>query len=91
MGRRKGSNTNKLCWNCKVIVNNNELLNKNYRTLKDIGTDLGMSYSQIFELAPKGRRSKTIPKSKYTPQYIISKLPQPNIGAIKEEIVEIPE
>ena len=73
MGRKKGSNTKKNCWNVKVIQGETELYNNDYKTLREAGKDLGMSYCQIFELAPNGR-SKNKKKHRFAPDIIVSKI-----------------
>lgn len=79
MGRKQGNITKKDCWN--VIVKDyqdNILLNKNYSSLKKASDDLGITYAQIFELSPNGRK-KNKKFCKYSPNIIVEK-----IGAIKQ-------
>ena len=68
MGRKKGSNTKKNCWNVKVIQGETELYNNDYKTLREAGKDC-----QIFELAPNGR-SKNKKKHRFAPDIIVSKI-----------------
>tara|TARA_R100000541_G_scaffold46546_3_gene53622 strand:+ start:4283 stop:4567 length:285 start_codon:yes stop_codon:yes gene_type:complete len=94
MGRRSGGLTKKLCWNCKISIQGNELHNKDYTTLKQIGEDLGISYNRVFELSTKGRKKYTT--FKYEPKVTITNLkelsttPKTPINSPKlEENIEI--
>lgn len=61
-------------WNCKIKLQDNCLLDEDFKSLKDISTRLGVSYARISELAPKGRHNKKRHNSPYfTDIYITSK------------------
>ena len=83
MPRKSGSKTIKKVWNCSINVAGNELHNKDYTTLQELANDLGLSYSQAYELAPNGRVKKTTNNFKYKPNINITRIG--NIGAIKQE------
>ena len=57
--RIKGATAKKNCWNCKVSLGDNILLDEDFKTLKEISTKLNLSYAQISELGPNGRKKKT--------------------------------
>ena len=38
--RKSGAKTEKLCWNLKVINNENVIFEKDYPTLKNVGNDI---------------------------------------------------
>ena len=58
--RLKGSKTTKDCWKCRIFhINPNIVLfDENFSTLQDIADSLGLSYSQVCELGPNGRKKK---------------------------------
>ena len=78
MGRTLGVGTKKNCWKVSVILDDKVLHSKEYSTLKVAGDELGLTYAQMFELGPKGRKKKCKNTFKYTPDIIVEK-----IGAIK--------
>lgn len=85
--RTKGAKTKKDCWSVTIKQGETILHKETYRTLKDAGEDLGLSYSQVCELGPHGRNKKKSIRFKFMPEIIIEK-----IGAIdKEEQEEITE
>ena len=69
--RKSGAKTEKLCWNLKVINNENILLDKDYPSLKVIGDDLGFKYNRVVELAT-GRKKQN--EGLYDSKYIFTKL-----------------
>lgn len=80
--RTKNAKTKKLCWNVTIIQTGTQLHNKDYTTLRDAASDLGLTYSQICELGPKGRCKKKSITFKFMPEIKITKiglLPQSNI------------
>jgi len=87
--RTKGAKTNKNCWSVKITQGDIELHNKEYKTLREAGDDMGLTYSQICELGPNGRNKKKSIRFKYMPTIVIEK-----IGAIKDvdpEYTEVQE
>jgi len=85
--RTKGAKTNKMCWSVKITQGNIVLHEGEYRTLRDAGIELGLTYSQICELGPHGRNKKKSIRFKFMPEIVIEK-----IGAINpEEQEEITE
>ena len=79
MARKKGSTTKKKCWSIRVIQNEVEVFSKQYSTLTEASEDLGMSYCQLFELAPNGRNKKKKKKSKFAPEIIVEKISNYNL------------
>lgn len=69
--RKSGDYTKKECWKLIVSVNDNIIKEQRYRTLKDISTDLGVSYNVISEMALGRKKNK---KGTYEPQYTFRKL-----------------
>ena len=87
MPRKVGSETKKNVWNVTINIEDNEIHNKEYPTLKLASADLGLTYAQMYELGPKGRKKKDKNNFKYTPNVVVEK-----IGAINEpEPVTEPE
>ena len=62
------------CFNCKIVLNENELHNKDYKSLKEISEDLGLSYSIIADLSNGRKQSKKYDNFKYQPKISISRL-----------------
>lgn len=81
MPRKSGSIAKKKCWNCKVILGNDELLNEDFNTLKNIAEKLKLTYAQVSEMTSKGRKKKVIHNSPYMTDIIINR--------IDDEIVDI--
>tara|TARA_R110000737_G_scaffold129543_3_gene161824 strand:+ start:2212 stop:2583 length:372 start_codon:yes stop_codon:yes gene_type:complete len=77
--RTKGSATNALCWECKVINQDQVIHEGKYKTLKDMATDIGYSYNQVVELS-SGRRKKH--SGKYDSTYLINKIVNKNLSQI---------
>ena len=69
--RKAGAKTEKICWNLKVVNNENILFEKDYPSLKVIGEDLGFKYNRVVELAT-GRKKQN--EGKYDSKYIFTKL-----------------
>ena len=78
--RTKGAKTTKNCWSVKITQGDIVLHDKEYKTLREAGDDMGLTYSQICELGPNGRNKKKSIRFKYMPEIVISK-----IGAIKQD------
>ena len=82
--RTKGAETKKLCWNVLIKQGDNVLHNTDYKTLKLAAEDLGLTYSQICELGPKGRCKKKSIKFKFMPDIKITKIE--HIAPIQEDL-----
>lgn len=78
--RTKGAKTTKNCWSVKISQGDIILHDKQYKTLREAGDDMGLTYSQICELGPNGRNKKKSIRFKYMPNIVIEK-----IGAIKQD------
>ena len=69
--RKSGAKTEKICWNLKVINNENTLFEKDYPSLKVIGDDLGFKYNRVVELATGRKKQQS---GKYDSVYVFTKL-----------------
>lgn len=69
--RKSGAKTEKLCWNLKVINNENVIFEKDYPTLKNVGNDIGFKYNRVVELAT-GRKKQQ--EGKFDSKYIFTKI-----------------
>ena len=76
--------TKKFCWNCKVVLGGEMLLDRDFRTLKSISEELGIKYHIVSELAPTGRKKKILKNSKYFSDVIITRLPLGKVGQKKD-------
>lgn len=72
--RTKGAKTNKDCWSVKITQGDIVLHDNKYKTLRDAGTELGLTYSQICELGPNGRNKKKSIRFKFMPKIVIKKI-----------------
>lgn len=72
--RTKGAKTQKDCWYVKINQGDTILHENKYKTLKDAGVDLGLTYSQICELGPNGRNKKKSIRFKFMPEITIEKI-----------------
>ena len=82
----KGAKTKKDCWRILIKQGEQILHEETYKTLKDAGEDLGLTYSQICELGPHGRNKKKSIRFKFMPKIVIEK-----IGAIDKEYEDMKE
>ena len=84
--RTKGSKTNKNCWNCKVLTNSEGaiLFDGDFKTLKEVSEELGLSYNQVVELS-SGRKKQ--PKGRFDTNYRFIKLS----GKLNENPQEVKE
>jgi len=73
--RKSGAKTEKLCWNLKVINNENIVFEKDYPTLKNVGVDIGFKYNRVVELAT-GRKKQQ--EGFYDSKYIFTKINKVN-------------
>lgn len=71
MTRKFGNTTNKICWNLTIIIDEKTILNRDYKTLQDIATELGYSYNVVSEMAINRKKRN---KGKYDTQYHFTKL-----------------
>lgn len=78
--RTEGAKTKKDCWSVKITQGDIVLHDNKYKTLRDAGDELGLTYSQICELGPNGRNKKKSIRFKFMPKIEIEK-----IGAIDKE------
>jgi len=66
-------------FNCKIYQTNQDeeiiLLNKNFKTLKEIGTELGLTYAQVADFSCK-RKKKNYKDFKYFPKVEIIRIYQ---------------
>tara|TARA_R110000824_G_scaffold2946_2_gene13444 strand:- start:4073 stop:4417 length:345 start_codon:yes stop_codon:yes gene_type:complete len=58
--RTKDAKTNKLCWKLNVSCDGQLIKMGKYSTLQQIASELGMSYSQVSELTPNGRKKNNL-------------------------------
>lgn len=77
--RTKGSQTNALCWECKVMNQGQVIHEGKYKTLKEMAEDIGYSYNQVVELS-SGRRKKH--SGKYDSTYLINKIVNKKLSEI---------
>lgn len=78
--RTEGAKTKKDCWSVRITQGDIVLHDNKYKTLRDAGDELGLTYSQICELGPNGRNKKKSIRFKFMPKIVIEK-----IGAIDKE------
>jgi len=74
MPRLNGNHAHKKCWRIIIKQGENILHNEDYTTLKVASNDLGLSYSQLVELGPNGRKQKKISNFKFHPHIEVTKL-----------------
>lgn len=74
MPRLNGNNATKKCWRVIIKQGVNILHNEDYTTLKIASQDLGLSYSQLAELGPNGRKLKKTSNFKFHPHIEVIKL-----------------
>ena len=74
MPRLNGNDATKKCWRIIIKQGLNILHNEDYTTLKVASKDLGLTYSQLAELGPNGRKKKKISNFKYHPHIEVIKL-----------------
>jgi hypothetical protein len=60
------------------------LHNKDYKCLKEIGEDLGLTYQQVADLSSR-KDKKKYQQFKYFPNIEIKKIPNINLSDIKNE------
>jgi len=72
--RTKNAKTKKLCWDVLISFEEDIIHHKQYKTLREAGEDLGLTYSQICELGPNGRCKKKSINFKFMPDIKITKI-----------------
>ena len=78
--------TKKNCWNCKVNLGEQIVLDEDFKTLREIATKLGVSYNQITELGPNGRRKTKKTNSPYITDITITRLSKGRVKKDKKSI-----
>tara|TARA_R110002020_G_scaffold165304_6_gene352704 strand:+ start:2175 stop:2408 length:234 start_codon:yes stop_codon:yes gene_type:complete len=76
-------------FNCKVYHEIGEttsmtLMNKDFKNLKDIAEELGLTYQQVADMSSRNG-NKNYQKFKYYPKISINRIPKKNITEIKDE------
>ena len=71
-------------YNCKIFHNLGEstsmtLHNKDYKCLKDIGEDLGLTYQQIADISSR-KEKKKYQEFKYFPEIKITRIPKEKLS-----------
>lgn len=74
MPRLNGNDATKKCWRIIIKQGDNILHNQDYTTLKVASQALGLSYAQLVELGPNGRKKKSLSKFIYHPHIEVIKL-----------------
>tara|TARA_R110001592_G_scaffold356953_1_gene659517 strand:+ start:56 stop:343 length:288 start_codon:yes stop_codon:yes gene_type:complete len=74
MPRLNGTIATKKCWRVIIKQGINILHNEDYTTLKVASQELGLTYSQLVELGPNGRKQKKISNFKFHPHIEVIKL-----------------
>lgn len=72
-------------YNCKIFHNLGEstsmtLHNKDYKSLKDIGEDLGLTYQQVADISSR-KEKKKYQEFKYFPEIKITRIPKENLSS----------
>jgi len=83
--RTKGATTKKECWKLKIYYPDYIVKQGTYTTLKDVASDLGLSYNQTTELTNKGR-NKTKNKFSFYPTIELHKICINPIDNLEEPI-----
>lgn len=71
------SNSN--CFNCKITQNDSVLHDQDYKTLKDISSDIGLSYNIIADISSKRKVNKKYNDFKFFPKIEIKRLDKTKI------------
>ena len=69
--RKEGNKTQKICWNLKIKNNEVIIFEKEYKTLKEMPEDLGLTYNRIVELSTGRKKQKG---GKYDSVYMFEKI-----------------
>ena len=78
-----------MTYNCKIYHTIGEntfmtLHNQDYKCLKDISEDLGLTYQQVADLSSR-KDKKKYQQFKYFPNIEIKRIPNINLSDIKDE------
>ena len=76
-------------WNCKIILMNEEKLNKKFTCLEDIAAELKLSKHIIYDIANKRKKNDKYKESPYYPDILIEQIKKED--RINEEEVIIDE
>lgn len=74
MPRVVGSKNKGNRWNCKAVVGDTILLNREFACLSDVAKELDMKYNKVFELTDKGRKKVKYSTSPYITNIYITKI-----------------
>lgn len=66
------------CFNCIITQNEIELHNQDYKSLKDIAEDIGLSYNIIADLHCGRRKQNKRQEFKFQPKIKITRLDKEN-------------
>ena len=69
--RKSGDITNKICWKLIIELNDEVVLDKEFKTLKDVSNELGLSYNIVSEMVLGRKKNKS---GRYEPKYTFSRL-----------------
>tara|TARA_R110000803_G_scaffold83226_1_gene149377 strand:+ start:667 stop:879 length:213 start_codon:yes stop_codon:yes gene_type:complete len=69
--RKTGDITNKICWKLIIELNDEVVLDKEFKTLKDVSNELGLSYNIVSEMVLGRKKNKS---GRYEPKYTFSRL-----------------
>ena len=69
--RKVGDITNKICWKLIISVDDNIILEKEYRTLRDVASDLDLSYNIVSEMSLGRKKNRN---GRYEPKYSFSRI-----------------
>ena len=69
--RKSGDTTNKICWNLSIFNNDKEIFNRDFKTLKDISNELGLSYNIVSEMSLGRKKNK---KGKFDTKYFFTRI-----------------
>ena len=69
--RKSGDITNKICWKLIIELNDEVVLDKEFKTLKDVSNELGISYNIVSEMVLGRKKNKS---GRYEPKYTFSRI-----------------
>jgi len=62
------------CFNCKITQNDMELHNHDYKTLKDLAEDIGLSYNIVADMHCGRRKGNKRKQFKFQPKIEITRI-----------------
>jgi len=74
------------CFNCKINLNGDLIHDKDYPTLKDISSDIGLSYNIIADISSQRKKNHAYNNFKYQPKIDIQRINNKEVK--KVELVE---